>query len=79
MSDCYAGIDFGKTNVRFAIAENARELAYFSKRPYTRGSHEDMRRQIREGIDAALQESGYTPDNLCAIGISVPAVAKGSA
>lgn len=74
MTDCIAGIDFGKTNVRFAIAADARELAYFSKRPYTRGSHEDMIRQMRDGIDAALREAGYAESNLRGIGISVPAV-----
>ena len=74
MTGCIAGIDFGKTNVRFAIAANAPELAYFSKRAYTRGSQEEMVRQMREGTDEALRASGYRTEDLRAIGVSVPAV-----
>jgi glucokinase len=71
---CYVGIDFGKTNVRFAIAENQPELKYFTKRPYLRGTPEEMHRQIFEGIDAALTEAGYDRGDLLGIGIAVPAV-----
>lgn len=74
MTNCIAGIDFGKTNVRFGISANAHELTYFAKRPYTRGSYPDMIRQIRGGIDEALHSSGYTAKDLRTIGICVPAV-----
>ena len=71
---CFIGIDFGKTNVRFAIAEEQPELKYFTKRPYLRGSPDEMHRQIFEGIDAALEAAGYDRGAVLGIGIDVPAV-----
>lgn len=71
---CIIGIDFGKTNVRFGIAVDQPELKYFTKRPYLRGSPEEMHRQIFEGIDAALEASGYDRGAVLGIGIAVPAV-----
>jgi hypothetical protein len=44
------GIDFGKTNVRFAIGENEPELKYFTKETYTRGSAEEMHEAITAGL-----------------------------
>ena len=32
MKQCLIGVDFGKTNMRFAIAEKQPELKYFTKR-----------------------------------------------
>ena len=74
MKECLIGIDFGKTNMRFGLAEDKPELNYFTKRPYVRGSPDDMYRQIFDGIDAALKESGYDPRGILGIGIDVPAV-----
>jgi glucokinase len=74
MEPCVIGIDFGKTNVRFAIAGEQPELKYFTKRPYLRRAPEDIHRQIFEGIDAALQEAGYEHSAVRGIGIDVPAV-----
>lgn len=71
---CFVGIDFGKTNVRFAVAEHQPELKYFTKRRYVRGSLEEMQRQIFSGIDEALKEAGYEQRELQGIGIDVPAV-----
>jgi glucokinase len=71
---CFIGIDFGKTNVRFAVAKDQPELVVFTKRPYDRGSPEEMHRQIFEGIDAALEEAGYAREALVGIGMAVPAV-----
>jgi glucokinase len=71
---CFIGIDFGKTNVRFAIAEDQPEPKYFTKRPYQRGSPEEIHRQIAAGIDAALAQAGYDPGAVLGIGIAVPAV-----
>lgn len=71
---CIIGIDFGKTNVRFGIAVGQAELKYFTKRPYLRGSPEEMHRQIFEGIDAALESCGYERSDVLGIGIDVPAV-----
>lgn len=71
---CIIGIDFGKTNVRFGIAVDQAELKYFTKRPYRRGSPEEMHRQIFEGIDAALESCGYERSDVLGIGIDVPAV-----
>jgi len=71
---CTIGIDFGKTNVRIAVAEDGFTLAYYTKRPYARVSPEDMSRQMAEGVDLALEETGHSPDELMGIGISVPAV-----
>ena len=56
MKQCLIGVDFGKTNLRFAITEEQPELKYFTKLSYVRGSPDEMRRQIFEGIDAALEE-----------------------
>ncbi len=74
MKSCVIGIDFGKTNMRFAVAEDKPELKYYIKRPYTRGTPEVMNQQIFDGIDAALKESGYDPRSVLGIGIDVPAV-----
>jgi glucokinase len=74
MKNCIIGIDFGKTNMRFAIAEDEPQLKYYTKRPYTRGSQEEMHKQIFEGIEDALKESGYSRNNVIGIGIDVPAV-----
>jgi glucokinase len=74
MNHEYIGVDFGKTNVRFAITEDDPVLKYYTKRPYTRGAPADITRQIVEGIDQALKESGCRRDRLRGIGISVPAV-----
>lgn len=74
MKQCFIGVDFGKTNVRFAIAEDEPALTYYTKRPYTRGTPEEMSRQIVDGIDLAAEEAGYAPGALRGIGIAVPAV-----
>ena len=74
MKECIIGIDFGKTNMRFGIAEDTPELKYYTKRTYTRGSPDDMYQQIFDGIDAGLKESGYDPRGILGIGIDVPAV-----
>lgn len=74
MKQCFIGIDFGKTNMRFAIAEDEPALTYYIKRPYTRGSPDDISRQMVDGIDLALKEAGYTGDGIRGIGIAVPAV-----
>jgi glucokinase len=68
------GIDFGKTNVRFAICENEPELKYYAKEPYSRGSAEEMHKTIFAGIDKCISESGYDPMGLLGIGLAVPAV-----
>ena len=74
MSSCFIGVDFGKTNVRFGLTEETPRLRYFTKRPYTRGSPDEMHEQIFAGIDHALSESGYHREDLLGIGIDVPAV-----
>ena len=74
MKPCVIGIDFGKTNMRFGLAEDSPELKYFTKRAYARGSTDDMYRQIFDGIDACLRESDYDPRGVAGIGIDVPAV-----
>ena len=74
MRGCFIGVDFGKTNVRFALAEGKPELKYFNKQPYQRGSSDQMLRQIFEGTDRALEEAGYNRRDLLGIGIDVPAV-----
>lgn len=71
---CFIGIDFGKTNVRFALAGDQPELKYFTKRRYERGSWKAMQRQIFSGIDETLKEAGYERGELQGIGIDVPAV-----
>jgi glucokinase len=68
------GIDFGKTNVRFAISEGKPELKYSTKEVYTRGSAEEMHKAIFVGIDKCITESGYKKEGLLGIGIAVPAV-----
>ena len=74
MKECIIGIDFGKTNMRFAVAEHQPVLTYYTKRPYMRGSPDEMYEQIFEGIDRALEESGYDRQGVLGIGIDVPAV-----
>lgn len=74
MKHGFIGVDFGKTNVRFAAAEDEPVLKYYAKRPYTRGAPGDITRQIIAGIDQALQGSKCGRDRLRGIGISVPAV-----
>ena len=74
MKPCFVGVDFGKTNMRFAVAEDEPALTYYTKRPYTRGSPDEVSRQMADGIDLALKEAGYTEDGIRGIGIAVPAV-----
>lgn len=74
VKQCFVGVDFGKTNVRFGISEGEPALTYYAKFPYTRVSPENITRQIVEGIALALKEVGHTTDELLGIGISVPAV-----
>ncbi len=74
MRGCFVGVDFGKTNVRFALTEGQPELKYFLKRPYPRSSSDQMLRQIYEGTDRALEEAGYNRQDILGIGIDVPAV-----
>jgi glucokinase len=74
MTPCIIGIDFGKTNARYAVAEDKPELKHYTKRPYTRGSPEEIHRQIFAGIDEALRGSGYNRGSIVGIGIDVPAV-----
>jgi len=71
---CFIGVDFGKTNMRFAIAEDQPKLTYFTKRPYARGSQEEMMQQVFNGIDEALAKAGYDRNDIMGIGIDVPAV-----
>ncbi len=74
MKNCYIGIDIGKTNMRFAITESEPELKYYTKRSYSRGSPDDFNRDVFDGIDQAISESGYEPKDVLGIGIGVPAV-----
>lgn len=74
MKDCIIGIDFGKTNLRLAIAEDGPDLKYYTKLPYRCGSPDDMYQQIFDGIATALKESGYDQRGVLGIGIDVPAV-----
>ncbi len=74
MNGCFAGIDIGKTHMRFAVAEDRPELKYYIKRPYARGTPAELHRQICEGIDTAVKASGHGPGGLLGIGIAVPAV-----
>lgn len=60
--------------MRFAIAEDRPELTYFTKRPYARGSQEEMMQQIFCGIDEALEKAGCDRSSILGIGIDVPAV-----
>lgn len=71
---CIIGIDFGKTNVRFGLSRGTPDLAYFIKRPYARGTPEDLHRLVCEGIDEALSATGSRQEDLAGIGIDVPAV-----
>ena len=74
MKGCFIGVDFGKTNMRFAISEGRPELKYFTKLPYERGSLDAMHQQIFAGIDKALEETGHEREELRGIGMAVPAV-----
>jgi predicted NBD/HSP70 family sugar kinase len=74
MKECIIGIDFGKTNMRFGIAEDKPELKCFTKQSYVRGSPDEIFQQIFKGVDAALKESGYDPRGVLGVGIDVPAV-----
>ncbi len=74
MKEFIIGIDFGKTNVRFAICEDQPELKYYTKQPYGRGSAEEMHQTIFAGIDKCIAESGYDKEGLRGIGMAVPAV-----
>ena len=74
MKEFIIGIDFGKTNVRFAICENEPELKYYTKEPYGRGSAVEMHQTIFAGIDKCIDESGYDKEGLRGIGMAVPAV-----
>ncbi len=68
------GIDFGKTNVRFAISDGNPQLKHYVKEPYTRRSPSETTQQTIEGIDRALREVGCTKDQILGIGVGVPAV-----
>jgi len=75
LEPCFAGVDFGKTNVRFGVVAGCEpDLACYTKRPYTRGTPEDITRQIIDGVDQALAQAGCSGGALKGIGISVPAV-----
>lgn len=74
MKKIILGIDFGKTNVRFGIAEGEPKLKYYTKLRYTRGSANHMYQQLFDGIDAALKEAKYDRSDILGIGIDVPAV-----
>jgi glucokinase len=74
MKEFIIGIDFGKTNVRFAICEDKPELKYYTKEPYERGSAEEMHQTIFAGIEKCIDESGYDKEGLRGIGMAVPAV-----
>lgn len=74
MKEFFIGIDFGKTNVRFAICEEKPELKYYTKESYSRGSAEEMHQAIFKGIDKCIAESEYQKEGLQGIGIAVPAV-----
>ncbi len=74
MREFIIGIDFGKTNVRYAICEDKPELKYYTKEPYGRGAAGEMHQQIFAGIDKCIAESGYDKGGLVGIGIAVPAV-----
>jgi predicted NBD/HSP70 family sugar kinase len=74
MKAFYIGIDFGKTNVRYAISENEPELKYYTKETYFRGSAQEMHQAIFAGIDKCIAESEYSREGLEGIGIAVPAV-----
>lgn len=74
MKHSFIGVDFGKTNVRFAAAEDAPVLKYYTKHPYTREASSAITRQIIEGVDLALKQTGCARAELKGIGISVPAV-----
>lgn len=74
MKPCFIGVDFGKTNMRFAIAEDQPELTYFTKRPYARGSQNEMLQQVFNGVDEALEKTGYDRRDILGVGIDVPAV-----
>jgi glucokinase len=74
MSNFFIGIDIGKTNMRFAIAETEPELKYYTKRSYPRESPDDLYQQIFAGIDEATKESGHDVKDILGIGIGVPAV-----
>lgn len=89
MTHYYIGIDFGKTNVRFAMAADSdpSKLLHYSKRPYTRGTPEELVRLMIERVDEMLaKQSVATPTQdrrgretvsareLAGIGIAVPAV-----
>ena len=74
MKEFLIGIDFGKTNVRFAISEHEPELKCYTKEPYTRGSPEEIHKAIFTGIDKCISASGYMQKGLQGIGIAVPAV-----
>ncbi|MBT3296548.1 MAG: ROK family protein [Verrucomicrobia bacterium] len=74
MNPCFVGVDFGKTNVRFGVAEDEPVLACYTKQPYTRGTPAEIMRQIIDGLDRALSKAGGSRNTLRGIGISVPAV-----
>ncbi len=68
------GIDFGKTNMRFAIAGDSPELKCYTKQPYTRESPAVIYKQIFDGIDRILTETKADKSGILGIGIAVPAV-----
>lgn len=74
MTHSLIGVDFGKTNVRFGVSDGEPRLITYTKRPYARGTPQDITHQIVEGVDQALAEVDCGRDALQGIGISVPAV-----
>jgi len=74
MREFIIGIDFGKTNVRYAISEGQPELKYYTKEPYARGSAAEMHQTIFAGIDKCIVEARYDKGGLRGIGMAVPAV-----
>ena len=74
MSNCFVGIDIGKTNMRFAVTGVEPVLKYYMKRTYSRETPNDFFEQIFSGIQEAIKESGYERKEILGIGVGVPAV-----
>ena len=74
MKEFFIGIDFGKTNVRYAISDGEPELKYYTKEPYARGSAAEMHQTIFAGIDKCIAAAGCDKKGLSGIGMAVPAV-----
>ena len=74
MKNCIIGVDFGKTSVRFAVSGGDAKLEFYTKQAYIRGNQEQMNKQVFEGIDNALKQTGYDKEDILGIGVGVPAV-----